>query len=171
MKMEKRRNTAAYIYIHTMVKKNKLLPVAGKCRNLKSCWVKNYNLFNLLADKKLPTAQKRALIQQMTDQQILDFSRLVKDFCCKGRRVKLTSREKNKLMQDKTFFQKMVSKKVPMGEKRAVIEQKGGFLPFLLPILAAVAGKPLIKMVGKSILGGVAKNVIGGIVHSLAPKN
>lgn len=162
-----------------MGKAQQKLPVAGKCsakcRNLKTCWKTNYNLFNLLADKKLPISQKRALIHEMTDQQIMDFSRLVKDFCCKGRKVKLTNKEKKKLVEDKLFFQKMVSKQVPIPEKRAVIEQKGGFLPFLFPILAAVAGKPLIKAVGKNILGGVIKkvvgNVTGNIVKGLTPKN
>lgn len=149
-------------------KKSSKLPVGTTCRNLKTCWTKNYNLFNVLADKTISPEQKKAMIHEMTDQQIVDFSRLVKDFCYNNR-VKLRPKDKKKLAADKIFLQKMVSPDVPITEKRAVVEQQGGFLPFLLPLLAGVAGKPLIRAVGKNILGGAVKNIVGSLVKGILP--
>ena len=58
----------------------------------------------------------------------------------------LTQEKVNKLARHKTSLI-MLTKKVPVKEKRKVLVQKGGeFLPFLLPLVAPVIAKAVSKI-------------------------
>ena len=58
----------------------------------------------------------------------------------------LTQEKVNKLARHKTSLTKL-TKKLPIKEKRKILVQKGGgFLPFLLPLVAVLIGKAVSKI-------------------------
>ena len=63
----------------------------------------------------------------------------------KGNGPGLTKEKVNKLARHKTSLIKL-TKKVPIKEKRKILTQKGGgFLPFLLPLVAPLITKAVSK--------------------------
>ena len=64
----------------------------------------------------------------------------------KGNAPGLTQEEVNKLVRHKTSPIKL-TKKAPIKEKRKILVQKGGgFLPFLLPLVAPLIAKAVSKI-------------------------
>ena len=64
----------------------------------------------------------------------------------KGNVSGLTQEKINKLARQKTSLIKL-TKKVPIKEKRKILVQKGGgFLPFLLPLVAPLIAKAVSKI-------------------------
>ena len=52
--------------------------------------------------------------------------------------IELSEKQKAQLRRHRSVFKALVSRKVSIKRKRAVL-QKGGFLPFLLPLIGAIA--------------------------------
>ena len=66
--------------------------------------------------------------------------------CVKGNVSGLTQEKINKLARHKTSLIKL-TQKLPIKEKRKVLIQKGGgFLPFLLPLVARLIAKAVSKI-------------------------
>ena len=63
--------------------------------------------------------------------------------CChnvlKGN-VPLSESQKRSLHSKREHLRQVASKSVPIPEKRKILNQKGGFLPALIPIIASVLG-------------------------------
>lgn len=142
--------------------KSKKKRVRRKCAGLKKCWTNHFNVFNVLADESLPLEQKRAIIMNMSNDQMSSFSKILNDFCFNRSGNILTSRETKKLKADRNFLKTIASNKTSFDTKKKVMAQKGGFLSFLFPLLAAGAG-----FVGKAIIGSLAKKAAKGLVKGI----
>ena len=67
----------------------------------------------------------------------------------KGNVPGLTQEKVNKLVRHKTSLIKLLTKKLPIKEKRKrkiLIQKGGGFLPFLLPLVALLIAKAVSKI-------------------------
>ena len=94
----------------------------------------------VLAIAKSPTPLRKKLIRDVPDQVIQCISE-----CCsnvlKGN-VKLTSAQMQRLRSKRQQLRTLADKSVTIPKKKKVLNQTGGFLPFIVPLL------------GKAIVGG-----------------
>lgn len=92
--------------------------------------------------------QRKQLIRIASKEQILAVCECA--FNVLGKRVPLSSSQLKKLRKYKKFIYRIVDKRVPVPEKRRVLEQSGGF-PFALlaPIVGGLLGGILQRSVAK----------------------
>lgn len=79
---------------------------------------------------------------------------LIRDICtCVGRllrgQIPVSAGAKRKLRKKKNLLRKLAKSSTSLSKKRNII-QRGGLLPFILPLISAIAG-PAIR----SIIGGL----------------
>lgn len=149
----------------TKANKRRTRPKKGarrKCAHLRKCWTNHFNIFNVLADHSIPSTQKKAIIMNMSDDQISSFGKILNDFCFNRSGNILTKSEAQKLHRDRAFIKTIASRKTPNSVKKQAMAQKGGFLPFLMPLLATGAG-----LIGKALLGSVVKSVGKGLIKGV----
>ncbi len=146
-----------------------------KRRNTKSlaCICKmahaNCGLWNLIGPNNKNKNQRAQLIESLNQKQVCEIQDVVKAFL--DRKIDVPPNVISKLKKDKAFLYEFCKSNTPLREKKEMIYQKGGFLPFLLPLLigSGVTGA-VVKFAGKKIAKPILKAVVKKGVNKLERK-
>ena len=95
--------------------------------------------FNVLRVLKQATPKlRRAIVENSTSDLILALCEIIHNVL--SGTVKLTSAERKSLKRHQALLRKIADKSIPIKKKRALLVQRGGFLPALLgPALGLLA--------------------------------
>ena len=130
-----------------MAKKSKKTPLINKYGSI------------VLAMIKAQPQYRKKLVKEAPDQVIHCISE-----CCqnllKGN-VPLSIAHKRRLYPKRTQLRVIASKSIPVSKKKKILNQTGGILPFLFP---------LIPLLGKAIVGGAISAGVGAGVRAIAKK-
>ena len=107
----------------------------------------------LLARSK--NAKRRKLLAQWADKKdLMAVSECIGNTL--NGNVKLSSQLMKKLQRHKKSLRLLAKKNASQSEKKRIISQRGGFLPFLLPTILGALSKvvlPAVVGIGKAIAG------------------
>lgn len=109
---------------------------------------RNVALWQLISPTNKNRQQRETLIQSLNKGQLDDISRMLRAFM--NGKFKVTDGVIKKLKKDKQFLYCLADCKTPIEERKDIVRQKGGFLPFLLPLLI------------KGAVGGIAAAAAAG---------
>ena len=106
-------------------------------------------VFECLCNPRLPTRVRTGIVNSMTDDEMHSLCEVVhivlKD------NLKMTPDEKVRLRPYKETMLALMKGNQTMSDRKKIIKQDGGFLPFLLPLLG-------------SVLSGTASGVAGAML-------
>lgn len=108
---------------------------------------KHFPTLSYIGTAKVPSKQKKALINTLSKEQINTVGHMINNFLEK--RIPVNEQAMKRLNKDKKYLYGLVSKKVPVKTKKKILQQKGGFLlgPILAGLLPAVV--PMARKVLK----------------------
>ena len=102
-------------------------------KNLRKCM----NKMHLVCDSKCPKLKKSILADMSKDNQ---YFRALYEIVhnIKLKNIKLTPSEKKKFKKYIKFMEEILKKPKNVRKRRQLVNQSGGFLPIILPILTSV---------------------------------
>lgn len=108
---------------------------------------KHLELLKIL--KKAKPAQRKALLESADNSLIFCICECI-DNIIRGN-VKLTAAKKRELAKHVDILRKVADRKTKVQKKRALLIQKGGFLPALLAPIIGIAGSLIGDLVGNLV--------------------
>jgi hypothetical protein len=127
---------------------------------------KHWDVLSVLS--KAPPPMRKQMIQTAS-KDVMD---TVCECCLnvlKGT-IPLSKHQKKCLAKHRHVLRQMVQKKIPIGQKKKMLVQRGGILPFLPLVLKGVMGTiggPLLKGVMGTIGGPLLKGLLGGMMGGM----
>ena len=88
--------------------------------------------------RRLRPSQQRALVSGASNEFIRDVSGFLRKIRKKSHMIKTSHR--NVLWRHRNKLRKLIQAKTPINRKRAILIQKGGIIPALIPIIVALIG-------------------------------
>ena len=101
----------------------------------------------LLHLKKLPKRKQQQAISRANNK-------FINQLCSRVKRLKyakLNARQKKLLRKQRGNLQTLVNKRTSVQRKRQLLSQRGGFLPFLIPLVASVVAPALGAVIEKAV--------------------
>ena len=109
--------------------------------------VKGKNSFHHTVNR-LKKLSRGAQVQAMSVAN----NRFIRDFVTHVKRLrhqKLSPKQQKVIQRHKLKLRKLVNRRTKLSSKRHLLSQKGGFLPALIPLIAAAAGPVVAAIVGQ----------------------
>ena len=81
-------------------------------------------------------------------------NKFIDQFCSHVKRLKyakLNARQRKLLRKQRAKLQSLIKKRTTIQRKPQILSQRGGFIPFLLPLLASVVAPALAAAIGKAV--------------------
>lgn len=116
-------------------------------RKLNKSHLQSAMLANLLGKKNKNAQQRRAIAATLSKSQMNGMGVMWKKFLAS--QYPLPNRQIKQLIRDKKLVDSFFNARIPTETRRRILTQKGGILPFLLPLVAKAAVGPLLgKILG-----------------------
>ena len=116
-------------------------------RKLNKSHLQSVMLANLLGKNNKNAQQRRAIASTLSKSQMNGMGIIWKKFLTS--QYPLPNRQIKQLIRDKKLIDSFFNARIPTETRRKILTQKGGILPFLLPLAAkAVVGPLLGKILG-----------------------
>ena len=110
---------------------------------------------------KKPTKFQNALLHlkrlpKRKQQQAISIAnnKFINQLCSHVKRLKyakLNARQQKLVRKQRSNLQTLVNKRTSIQRKRQLLSQRGGFLPFLIPLIASVVAPALGAVIGKAV--------------------
>ena len=105
--------------------------------------------YYLLALAKAHTAEQRRRLIIAADPQIIELICEIAFNLIRGN-IEVTEHQMKQLSPHRAILRKLVKKNISLQRKKHILaNQRGGFLPFLIPIISSLAGGLLGKIFNK----------------------
>ena len=114
--------------------------------NVKKALYKNYSIYQIAGDKRIPKPQRNKIIDTMNDSQVNLISNVFKKIV--SRRYKLPNEVIALLRKNEKYIRKLLNgNNLSCAGKKTILKQSGGILPLLI-------GKMALPLLG-NLLGGL----------------
>lgn len=103
----------------------------------------------LIRLRKLPRGKQQQAISTANNK-------FINQFCSNVKRLKyakLNARQQKLVRKQRNNLQALVKKRTSIQRKRRILSQRGGFLPFLLPLITSIVAPAVGAAIGKAVNG------------------
>ena len=114
----------------------------GNLKKLNKSHLQSAVLANLMGNNNKNVPQRRAIASTLSKSQMNGMGVIWKKFLTS--QYPLPNRQIKQLIRDKKLIDSFFNARIPTETRRKILTQKGGILPFLLPLAAKAVVGPLL---------------------------